>query len=323
MRSPRQKALILLFLFVAAASIVAACYSLKTKKRPYVGLDKRWAIGIYSGSSPLRLSPSKNISNPVLTASDVKDVKARYIADPFMIRRDDTWYMFFEVLNAATSQGDIGFASSKDGFAWSYGSIVLDEPFHLSYPYTFQWDGSYYMIPESLEQRSVRIYRAEGFPTEWGFWGTLLTGGDFVDSSLIRHEDRWWLFTATGNQTLRLFHADSLLGSWTEHPCSPVVTDDPRTARPGGRVFKYGEKLFRFAQDDYPFYGKSVSAFEISALTSTKYEEQRATETPTIRGTGTGWNEAGMHHIDPHQLGDAAWIACVDGYRNTFTLEFR
>ena len=115
MKSTGQKALSLFFLFMVEASILVAFYSLKTKKRPYVGLDKKWAIGIYSGPSPLRPSPHKNLSNPVLTASQVTDVKARFVADPLMIRSGDTWYMFFEVMKANTSHGDIGFASSRDG----------------------------------------------------------------------------------------------------------------------------------------------------------------------------------------------------------------
>ena len=39
-------------------------------------------------------------------------------------------------------------------------SIVLAEPFHLSYPYVFEWQGSHYMIPESGAAKSVRLYRA-------------------------------------------------------------------------------------------------------------------------------------------------------------------
>ena len=30
--------------------------------------------------------------------------------------------------------------------------------------------------------------------------------------------------------------------------------------------------------------------------------------------TGEGWNKDRMHHVDPHQLEDGSWIACVDGW---------
>ena len=44
-----------------------------------------WSIGIYAGRSPLQLAPLPKIINPVLTAWDVKDIPAQYVADPFML----------------------------------------------------------------------------------------------------------------------------------------------------------------------------------------------------------------------------------------------
>lgn len=42
----------------------------------------------------------------------------------------------------SVSAGDIGVAESSDGGAtWSYLGIALDEPWHLSYPFVFQWKG--------------------------------------------------------------------------------------------------------------------------------------------------------------------------------------
>ncbi len=100
-----------------------------------------WSIGIYLGKSPFTLSSSESISNPVLTRASVSDVAAEFVADPFMVQRDGLWYMFFEVLNRDAARGQIGLAVSDDGLKWTYQQIVLTEPFHLSYPYLFEWDG--------------------------------------------------------------------------------------------------------------------------------------------------------------------------------------
>ena len=43
---------------------------------------------------------------------------------------------------------------------WEYRQIVIDEPYDLSYPYIFQWQDEYYMIPEAHTETSVRLYRA-------------------------------------------------------------------------------------------------------------------------------------------------------------------
>ena len=107
-----------------------------------------WSIGIYTGDSPFRLREVAN--NPVLRNTDVSDIEAEFVADPFMLRTDDRWYMFFEVLHRETQRGVIALATSDDGFNWKYEQVVLEEPFHLSYPYVFDWQGERYMVPETL-----------------------------------------------------------------------------------------------------------------------------------------------------------------------------
>src|SRR6266436_5727006 len=135
-----------------------------------------WSIGIYTGASPLDLGPANGVVNPILTSASVHDVPARFVADPFMVRRAGGWYMFFEVLNQATDRGEIGLATSSDGLGWTYQQIVLAEPFHLSYPYVFEWQGETYMLPETLGTQVVQLYRAETFPTCWSCVGSLVEG---------------------------------------------------------------------------------------------------------------------------------------------------
>jgi len=125
-----------------------------------------------------------------------------------MIKVSPTWVMFFEVLNKDTRRGEIGLATSEDGTNWKYKQIVIAEPFHLSYPYVFEWNNEYYLIPESYQANSIRLYKASNFPTEWSFVGNLLNDGFFVDSSIFRYADKWWMFAETNpdhkHDTLRL-----------------------------------------------------------------------------------------------------------------------
>jgi hypothetical protein len=289
---------------------------LKNLVRTFVRRRPGWSIGIYTGKSPFDFAPPENLKNPVLTAKDVTDVPAHFVADPFMLCENGTWYMFFEVLNARDRLGDIGLATSDDGFNWTYQQIVLDEPFHLSYPYVFKWDEDYYMIPESYQANSVRLYKAVNFPTKWSFVTSLLNGDDYVDSSIFRFDEKWWLFNSSpkGN-TLRLYFADELTGIWAEHPQSPIVRGNANIARPGGRVIVLNGKVFRYTQDVEGFYGNQVRAFEITKLTTKNYEEREVRENPILKASGSGWNKIGMHTIDPHQIAEDNWIACVDGYQ--------
>lgn len=280
-----------------------------------------WSIGLFTGASPLALGPDAYIANPIITRDSVTDVSASFVADPFLIHADGTWNLFFEVLNRANGRGEIGLATSTDLASWKYERIVLAEPFHLSFPYVFEWRGERYMVPESHQASAVRLYRADPFPGTWTHVHTLLSGERYSDTALFRHDDRWWLFTQTSPQgkhdNLRLFFADDLFGAWSEHPASPIVNGDPHTARPGGRVLSYGGGLLRFAQDCAPRYGLGVLAFEITTLTPTDYAERPAGPTPVLGGSSTGWNAARMHHVDAHPAEPGRWIAAVDGAYNT------
>jgi hypothetical protein len=241
-----------------------------------------------------------------------------------MVRENDTWYMFLEVLNSDTEQGDIGYATSRDGRDWSYQRIVLDEPFHISYPYVFEWEGTWYMLPETHKAEEVRLYEAVDFPEEWAYAGTVLDGR-YADPSILHHEGKWWLFAApheNNNHRLRLYYADALLGPWTEHPASPIVDWDANIARPGGRMIVYEDRIIRFAQDAEPVYGLQVYAFEITELTPTSYQETQIGVEAILAPGSSDWNSRLMHQVDAHPIGDGRWIACVDGRgtKQTFKL---
>jgi hypothetical protein len=282
-----------------------------------------WSIGIYRGQSPFHLAPVQSPYTPILTRHDIVDVPAKGVADPFMIRIGNIWYMFFEVITLQSSKGEIGLATSEDGFKWEYKQIVLKEPFHLSYPYVFESQGDIFLVPETQETESIRLYRADSFPFRWSFVTKLTTGKAYLDPSLVRFREKWWLFAANRRkdvcrayaENLHLFVADDLNGPWHEHPCSPVVRRNSKIARPAGRVIRYQDSLFRYTQDCAQTYGREVRAIEIIELTPERYTERMVSGKSIVKPTEDGWNEGGMHHIDAHQLPDGSWLACVDGMR--------
>jgi hypothetical protein len=271
-----------------------------------------WTIGIYTGPSPFQLVSPAGVRNPVLTAADVDDLDVDIVAHPFMVVTDSAYYLFFTAKDGKTDTGGIGLAESQNGLDWTYRRAVIQEPFVLSHPYVFKWQDEYYMIPEAHTETSVRLYKATEFPDKWEFDRELLTGDHFISTTLMRHKDMWWMFTVrSGNETLRLFYATDLKGTWTEHPQSPVVQKDLNTARPGGRPFVIDGNLYRLGQDCYPTYGNQVHAFQVTDISPTTYSEKMV-ETPLVRASSKGWNAKAMHHVDAHQIGKQKWIAAVD-----------
>ena len=260
-----------------------------------------WGIGILAGCDPFNLAEPDCIDNPVLRASDVTDTKARFIADPFMISKDGIWYMFFEILNHHSGHGDIGLATSKDGYHWKYERIVLNEPFHLSYPCVFEHNGEFYMVPETRNADAIRLYKAVEFPTKWLFVKDLLQGVSFADPTIFHYQNKWWLFVFSHPDILRLYFSDSPLGGWQEHPES-LINNNPNSARPGGNIIVYSDRIIRFAQDIYPTYGNKVIAIAIDALTINDYSEHEIPENPILEASSKGWNANGMHQLDLHMI---------------------
>ena len=89
---------------------------------------REWSIGIYIAKDPFNFTSPGNIGNPVLTADDVTDINARFVADPFMLREGNTWYMFFEVFNLDTHQGDIDLPRVTTGLIGLMSKLFLMNP---------------------------------------------------------------------------------------------------------------------------------------------------------------------------------------------------
>lgn len=283
--------------------------------RAPVERESIWSIAVATVDSPFELNKKAADLTPSISSADVTDVQARFVADPFLIRHEDRWTMFFEVLNESTDQGDIGYATSCDGKEWTYQHIVLDEPFHLSYPSVFEHDGEFYMVPESQAADSVRLYRATAFPSEWTYERTLISGIDFADPTVIQHNGGWFMLIGQPNthDQLRLFFSDGLEGPWSEHPASPLVERNAGISRPAGAVIKVDGKIYRLAQDCSWRYGQAVLAFEITQLSKDRYEEAEH-PTTVLTAQRNKWNSYGMHHLHAQRTSDGRWICSVDGH---------
>lgn len=306
-------------LIIVAALVPLVRHRMKRKRAKLLRRNSEiWSIGLYEGPDPVTLSPHPDVTNPILRAKDITDVPARFVADPFMVRKDGMYHLFFEVLNSNRETGEIGLAQSHDLKTWTYKGIVLSEKFHLSYPYVFEHEGRMYMIPECAKSDAIRLYEASSFPSRWKFTATLIEDNrrkpPLLDPSIVYHNGYWYLFSyARKLNNLHLFISRELTGPWKEHPSSPVFTASQSFARPGGRVIRHDGDLYRYSQDGLPRYGSKAWAFRITELSPERYREEPCHGGPVIEEGPAAWHNAGMHTVDAHQLENGRWIAFVDG----------
>src|SRR5215207_4547380 len=168
MKKNHIKTPLLVFICLALGLVVGIYVGMK-RGIPFVSQREQWTIGIYRSNNPFHFNELQGWINPLFRAENVTDVPAKLVADPFLIKEDETYNLFFEVYNNDTKQGDLAVATSKNTWIWNYEKLIIDEPFHLSYPYVFKTDGEYYLIPESFEDNSIRLYKADEFPTQWSY----------------------------------------------------------------------------------------------------------------------------------------------------------
>jgi hypothetical protein len=198
-------------------------------------------------------------------------------ADPFLCRRDGTTFLFFEDFDFERGYATISRAEVRSDCSLGAMTTCLDPGYHLSFPFVFEHEGDMFMLPESLANGTVTLYRARRFPDEW-VEEKVLFRGNAVDTNFWQDGPRFYFFTTLhdrddrGAKTL-LFLADSLIGEWRLHPANPV-SSDVREARNAGAIFRRGAHLFRPSQNGGPAYGFGLNLREIVTLSEDRFEER-------------------------------------------------
>jgi hypothetical protein len=233
----------------------------------------------------------------------------RYWADPFPVYHAGHTYIFLEEFLLDRGRAHISVSRVDSDGRCEVPVPVLERPYHLSYPFVFEWQGSHYMLPESCKNRAVELYRASRFPFEWQLDRVLVEGLSAADATLAHIDDRWWLFANIGvpgsdnSDELHLFHATSPLGPWRPHRRNPVKSD-ARSARPAGRIVQWQGAYLRPAQDCAGRYGRAVILNRIMTLDPDEYLEQ---EVGRIEPAYTGGVFA------THTLNMSGSFVCLDG----------
>jgi hypothetical protein len=200
-------------------------------------------------------------------------------ADPFQIKVDGKYYIFFEDYVNSAGRAHIAVVEVDRNGIVSGPTEALKLDCHLSYPFVFEWQGDHYMIPEMGDRNVVELYRAHSFPFEWKPEKVLLEARSPLDATLVEVEGMWWMFVniqeegvAVNWDELHLYYAESPLGPWQPHARNPVVSD-VLSARPAGRLFWSQDVLYRPGQDSSLRYGYATTISKITNLSTTTYAE--------------------------------------------------
>lgn len=227
------------------------------------------------------------------------------VADPFLFVSGDTLFLFYE-FKRMNDKGVLAMVCTRDLASWSEPVVVLEEPFHLSYPWVFEEDGHIYMIPETCADHSIRIYEADNNNlTHFTFKQKIMsrenTEGiviDYSDTSIFNQDGIYYLHTTAnynGINELELYTSLNLFGTYTRHPQSPIVKN-MKSGRNGGCLLHLNTKLYRIAQDCMKRYGDNIHLFEVDEMTPFIYREHIVKE--DLFDINSLFYKEGGHHLN-------------------------
>lgn len=236
-----------------------------------------------------------------------------YVADPCVFKHNEQLNLFVELL-LKNGRGVIAKTEWKsETNEWGDLEIIISEDYHLSYPRIIPYKDKLYMSVESAESHDVQLY--EAVENDLASWkpSQKIIDGVYYDPTIFQMNGNWYMFACQelDFSMLKLFYStDGLLGEWVEHPSSPIIENDPSSARPAGPVLAWKNKMYRLAQDCSERYGRAVKAFEIINIDAKFYEE--STPTVLLQEGNSDWNKTGMHHVQFYE--DNGTKAVIDGY---------
>lgn len=204
------------------------------------------------------------------------DTKGRYwIADPFVFEKDGMTYIFYEALDLVTKLGKIGYSVMHDDGTFTAPQIIIDQKYHMSFPYIFEYDSNVYIMPESCGDWRVKLFKAKQFPDVWEAADYLLPDVRACDSIFIEKGEKRWLLA---NEMYHHPPVDSYPSCWVKNNIYEMnglcvngegtkVAEGDYGIRNAGKAFWDKGKLYRIGQDcRYKQYGRGMVLFEIESI---------------------------------------------------------
>ena len=149
------------------------------------------------------------------------------------------------------------------------------------------------MVPESSENKDIRLYKCLKFPNKWIYCYNLISNIHAADTIIFKKSNLYWLLTTTSNNNdyssqLNIFYSDNPLSqSWKAHKNNPVKYDISN-GRNGGLIIKNNGELIRAVQTfDYNKYGQNQYGRKINLNSIINISE-------------TDFNESFKYTINPY-----------------------
>lgn len=113
-----------------------------------------------------------------------------WYADPILYVQNGQPVIFMEAYIYQKQKGCIACSVLDDNGSFSAPQVILEENYHMSFPYVFEWQDRLYMIPETSENYSINIYECIDFPYKWEKVSEITVTEQLVDSILVEKTEK-------------------------------------------------------------------------------------------------------------------------------------
>lgn len=249
-------------------------------------------------------------------AVEVTAPRGRFWADPFLWTGPDGRVVcFVEDYRYATGRAHISALEIIGHRAVDIGAVIV-EPYHMSFPYLFSYEGALYMCPECSGSGQIRVYRCAEFPLKWELAAVLMDNVSAADTVLFPRDGKWWMLTSMDPADVKdhcselyLFSGPSPLGTdWTPCAANPVRID-PAGGRNAGLIMD-GGRIYRLAQrQGFDRYGEGLIVNEVLAVSDEAYREREVRRIDP---------DFGRRLIGSHHMTSTGTVTVVDHVRREF-----
>lgn len=192
-----------------------------------------------------------------------------WLADPFFIKINNQIFLLCERYNIKLKKADIVyFRVEENKVIYDSMKLLISNNNHLSYPFTFSRNDSYFCIPEAGSD-GIWLYQIT-------INGQELTArkikcilqGNYVDPTLVTYNGKDYLFVNPKSPTnprsiLEVYYCNDIINDkLIEYKLNPIMINS-RYARSAGRIQIIKDKLIRPSQNCNGRYGKSIDFSEI------------------------------------------------------------
>lgn len=204
----------------------------------------------------------------------LKDSFRYWTADPFLAEDNGKYYLFFEAYDRLKRKGVLGCREISENSVGKI-KIIYECDSHLSYPFIYKKDGTFYIVPESMACGELFRLKCESFPDKW-VKEKVLMKEKIVDTTMIHHhETDFYVSQRVLKQGLFdrvdvFYEKDGCIFDCASNP----VKTDAETARGAGKFFEYDGMLIRPSQNCGKDYGEKLNFNQVLVLNEAGFEEK-------------------------------------------------